>query len=518
MRGTVEAGLRRARKLSQVAMTCEEPSRQVYVVRGNLVKSLRRARNRRGRFTTFEEPLSGLVYDGPRNLDRFTSCEESWPSRYDVRGTVGAGLRRARKVGQVATTCEEPSGQVYVVRGKLAKSLRRARNRRGRFTSCEESWPSRYDVRGTVGAGLRRARKVGRVWSTTGLGTIRNLESRSQSSHSSGTKVYVVRGNLVRSLRRARNRRGRLTTCEEPWSGLVYDGPRNLDRFLSRFLGALAVYDGPRDVDNLGFGCLLFPLSGTKTVPRGATGSGHDGALTLSGASFQGTWAQSVAKDASPDYDSDSEAARLSSWAIPGSLAVTKGILSITLSGDLRSSVQRLSSTIWISPLLILASIECDIVNSTQHQIDSSISREITLATFAQPTLLRTFWENNLNDSASVHLGPTWLLIPLVTGSSFDPAINQVAFLFDIAPRMDKPTRITSRFREARTLIRGQSRIVRSMPTICSVYKTPSNAQCATMLKHSFNKVEQRDRIMVHLTSQMQRKTKCNFDLYNRYR
>ncbi|GJR07340.1 hypothetical protein Tco_0530324 [Tanacetum coccineum] len=73
---------------------------------------------------------------------------------------------------------------------------------------------------------------------------------------------------------------------------------------------------------------------------------------------------------------------------------------SITLSDDLRSSVQRLSSTIWISLLLLLASIECDIVNSTQHHIDSSISREITPATFAQPTLLRTFWENNLNDSA----------------------------------------------------------------------------------------------------------------------
>ncbi|GKD30835.1 hypothetical protein Tco_1241613 [Tanacetum coccineum] len=91
-------GLRRARKLGQVATTCEEPSGQVYVVRGNLVKSLRRARNRRG---------------------RFTSCEETWSSRYDVRGTVGAGLRRARKLGQVATTCEEPSGQVYVVRGTL---------------------------------------------------------------------------------------------------------------------------------------------------------------------------------------------------------------------------------------------------------------------------------------------------------------------------------------------------------------------------------------------------------------
>ncbi|KAI3494085.1 hypothetical protein L1887_41300 [Cichorium endivia] len=59
----------------------------------------------------------------------------------------------------------------------------------------------------------------------------------------------------------------------------------------------------------------------SQTAPRGATGSGHDGALTLSGAPFQGTWARSAAEDASPDYNSDSEAIRFSSWADPGSLA-----------------------------------------------------------------------------------------------------------------------------------------------------------------------------------------------------
>ncbi|KAI3484670.1 hypothetical protein L1887_52137 [Cichorium endivia] len=56
-------------------------------------------------------------------------------------------------------------------------------------------------------------------------------------------------------------------------------------------------------------------------------GPGTYGALTLSGAPFQGTWARSAAEDASPDYNSDSEAVRFSSWADPGSLAVTKGIL-----------------------------------------------------------------------------------------------------------------------------------------------------------------------------------------------
>ena len=63
------------------------------------------------------------------------------------------------------------------------------------------------------------------------------------------------------------------------------------------------------------------------TAPRGATGSGPDGALTLPGAPFQGTWARSAAEDASPDYNSDVEDARFSSWALPGSLAVTRGIL-----------------------------------------------------------------------------------------------------------------------------------------------------------------------------------------------
>ncbi|CAL1359695.1 unnamed protein product [Linum trigynum] len=65
----------------------------------------------------------------------------------------------------------------------------------------------------------------------------------------------------------------------------------------------------------------------SQTAPRGATGSGHDGALTLSGAPFQGTWARSAAEDASPDYNSSALGARFSSWSFPGLLAVTKGIL-----------------------------------------------------------------------------------------------------------------------------------------------------------------------------------------------
>ncbi|RZC29587.1 hypothetical protein D0Y65_001243, partial [Glycine soja] len=58
----------------------------------------------------------------------------------------------------------------------------------------------------------------------------------------------------------------------------------------------------------------------SPTAPRGATGSGHDGALTLSGAPFQGTWARSATKDASPDYNSDAEGDRFS-WRALGLMA-----------------------------------------------------------------------------------------------------------------------------------------------------------------------------------------------------
>ncbi|KAI3493678.1 hypothetical protein L1887_40882 [Cichorium endivia] len=64
----------------------------------------------------------------------------------------------------------------------------------------------------------------------------------------------------------------------------------------------------------------------SQTAPRGATGSGHDGALTLSGAPFQGTWARSAAENASPDYNSDSEAVRFSSWADPAGSPACPGV------------------------------------------------------------------------------------------------------------------------------------------------------------------------------------------------
>ncbi|KAK8610548.1 hypothetical protein V6N13_081704 [Hibiscus sabdariffa] len=75
--------------------------------------------------------------------------------------------------------------------------------------------------------------------------------------------------------------------------------------------------------DNFKHSLTLFSKS-FSSFPRG---SWYDGALTISGAPFQGTWARSAAEDASPDYNSDAEGDRFSSWAIPGLLTVTKGIL-----------------------------------------------------------------------------------------------------------------------------------------------------------------------------------------------
>ncbi|CAN6588914.1 unnamed protein product [Malus baccata var. baccata] len=99
-------------------------------------------------------------------------------------------------------------------------------------------------------------------------------------------------------------------------------------RFPSRYLFAI----GLSPVFSLGqnlppdWGCIP-KQPDSPTAPRGATGSGHNGALTLSGATFQWTWARSAAEDASPDYNSNADGARFSSWAVPGSLAVTRGIL-----------------------------------------------------------------------------------------------------------------------------------------------------------------------------------------------
>ncbi|CAN6728645.1 unnamed protein product [Malus baccata var. baccata] len=90
----------------------------------------------------------------------------------------------------------------------------------------------------------------------------------------------------------------------------------------ARALAAAAIRVGPRPEPIGGpnlppdWGCIP-KQPDSPTAPRGATGSGHNGALTLSGATFQWTWARSAAEDASPDYNSNADGARFSSWAVP---------------------------------------------------------------------------------------------------------------------------------------------------------------------------------------------------------
>ena len=73
-------------------------------------------------------------------------------------------------------------------------------------------------------------------------------------------------------------------------------------------------------------GCIPKQPDSGKAL-RGAKAAGPNGVLTLSDAPFQGTWARSSAEDASLDYNSPAGGWRFSFWALPGSLAVTRGIL-----------------------------------------------------------------------------------------------------------------------------------------------------------------------------------------------
>ncbi|QCD89110.1 hypothetical protein DEO72_LG4g48 [Vigna unguiculata] len=79
------------------------------------------------------------------------------------------------------------------------------------------------------------------------------------------------------------------------------------------FPGSLAVTRGILRVVPLppDWGCIP-KQPDSPTAPRGATGSGHNGAVTLYCAPFQGTWARSATEDASPDYNSNTEGDRFS--------------------------------------------------------------------------------------------------------------------------------------------------------------------------------------------------------------
>ena len=73
-------------------------------------------------------------------------------------------------------------------------------------------------------------------------------------------------------------------------------------------------------------GCIPKQPDSAKT-PREVSGPAPHGVLTLLDVPFQGTWARAGTENASLDYNSPAGGWRFSRWALPGSLAVTKGIL-----------------------------------------------------------------------------------------------------------------------------------------------------------------------------------------------
>ena len=98
--------------------------------------------------------------------------------------------------------------------------------------------------------------------------------------------------------------------------------------FPSRYLFAIGLpsvfslrWDLPPD-----WGCI--PKQPDSTTPaRGVPRSRPHGVLTLSDAPFQGTWVGGGTETGSLDYNSPADGWRFSRWALPGSLAVTRGIL-----------------------------------------------------------------------------------------------------------------------------------------------------------------------------------------------
>ncbi|CAN7110965.1 unnamed protein product [Brassica rapa subsp. narinosa] len=102
-------------------------------------------------------------------------------------------------------------------------------------------------------------------------------------------------------------------TCQTLWSvrnkipGLGHHlNPRrstpHINRQTGLLLSASDLDESPAPIrfpsDNFKHSLTLFSksFSSLPRAPRGATGSGHDGALTFSGARFQGIWARSVGR------------------------------------------------------------------------------------------------------------------------------------------------------------------------------------------------------------------------------
>ena len=133
--------------------------------------------------------------------------------------------------------------------------------------------------------------------------------------------------------------RGRSTSNRGAPAASIRFPPSNFKHFLTLFSKSFSSF--PRGTCSLSVSCrylaldgiyhplrAAFPNSPTRRQPlvERRTPDTH-GVLTLWDVPFQGTWVRRAAEEASPDYNSRCETPRFSSWALSGSLAVTREIL-----------------------------------------------------------------------------------------------------------------------------------------------------------------------------------------------
>ena len=134
-------------------------------------------------------------------------------------------------------------------------------------------------------------------------------------------------------------RGGRSTSNRGAPAASIRFPPSNFKHFLTLFSKSFSSF--PRGTCSLSVSCrylaldgiyhplrAAFPNSPTRRQPlvERRTPDTH-GVLTLWDVPFQGTWVRRAAEEASPDYNSRCETPRFSSWALSGSLAVTREIL-----------------------------------------------------------------------------------------------------------------------------------------------------------------------------------------------
>ncbi len=158
-------------------------------------------------------------------------------------------------------------------------------NRRPRADATDagaESTPRRRALRSTIERRRLHGHDYGRAWAAA-----RTASVHARVDRRTGSSPFHIRPGRIA---------GPIRFPPEQFQALFDSLFKVLFIFPSRYLFAyrsLAVFSLGRNLPP-DWGCIPKQPELAKRAPRGATGSGHDGALTLSGAPFRGTWARSA--------------------------------------------------------------------------------------------------------------------------------------------------------------------------------------------------------------------------------